>query len=54
LRNRPRGDKCSQQGNRLKLTVVRKIWAGHPPDGIFGNDRPGSAAAVWVIEAGQN
>jgi hypothetical protein len=29
LRNRPRGDKCSQQGNRLKLTVVRKIWAGH-------------------------
>jgi hypothetical protein len=31
LLNRPRGDKCSEQGGgRLKLTVFRRTWAGHP------------------------
>jgi len=37
--HRPRGDKCSQQGNRLKLTVVRKIWAGHDNLPIMGARR---------------
>ena len=51
LLNRPRGDKCSKQGSRLKLTVVRRIWAASVDLGCQtranGNFR---ACGIWPTD----